>query len=141
MMNIELKSIEKEKKFMLDQILIFDEHIMKGTIIQFTPLSDSESIYKYHDYFRNHFFDDKAICKNEIIQLFDRFNGKWVIKIAVLKTNSSNIPFWRSMISSYTEGDFEEYFELAQGGATQVYKFNNDSYRYYMKPLLKIYGY
>ncbi|NDI36277.1 hypothetical protein [Chengkuizengella sediminis] len=140
-MNIEVKSIENEKEFMIKQILIFDEQRMKGTIVQFTPHSDSESIYEYHDYFSNSLFDDLVITKNEAIQLFDRFNGKWEFKIAVLKTNRLNIQFWRSTISSYTEGDFEEYIELAQDGDFQVFKFYNDCYRYYMKPLLKIYGY
>ncbi|NBI28672.1 hypothetical protein [Chengkuizengella marina] len=140
-MNIELKSIENKKEFILDQMLIFDEHIINGTIIQFTPVSDSESIYKYHDYFKNHFFDDKEISKNEVIQLFDCFNGEWVLKVAVVKTNNLNIQFWRSTISSYTDGDFEEYIEITQDGDIQVFKLNNDCYRYYMNPLLKIYGY
>ncbi|MEM6298688.1 MAG: GNAT family N-acetyltransferase [Bacteroidota bacterium] len=51
-------------------------------------------------------FRRKGIGKSAAFQIFDRYGDSWEVK--QLAENETSTLFWRSVISDYTKGEFEE---------------------------------
>lgn len=72
-------------------------------------LSESPASFDMGEFFVIRKFRRKGVGKEAAEQLFERFRGDWQIRCFV--ENTPAVEFWRSVVSSYSRGEYRESIE------------------------------
>lgn len=117
-----------EKEECLFPFLIRVDEVPAGfALIATPPYVEDDSDFLVNEYFILQPFRGQGVAEEAITQIFNRFQGKWLIYTTPTERNSRTIHFWRKTLARYTNNRFtEEDKELrAEIGAAKVFHFTN----------------
>ena len=117
-----------EKEERLFPFLIRVDEVPAGfALIATPPYVEDDSDFMVNEYFILQPFRGQGVAEEAITQIFNRFQGKWLIYTTPTERNSRTIHFWRKTLARYTNNMFtEEDKEMrAEIGAAKVFNFTN----------------
>ena len=100
-----------------------DDRIGGFAMIRWRPEAET---FDVGEYFILRRYQGLGIGKSVAHELFDRFRGKW--EVWQMDRNAPAQAFWRRVVSSYTDGRFDESIEKHWLGPDEgvVQRFRND---------------
>ena len=116
-----------EKDDVLFPFLISVDEVPAGfALIATPPYLVDDSNYLINEFFILKPFRGKGVGEYAATEIFNRFQGKWLIYTTPTEKNSKTINFWKKTISRYTNNQFtEEDKELHDIGFSKVFNFSN----------------
>jgi predicted acetyltransferase len=80
---------------------------------------DSEPLHTIAEFFIMKKYGGKGIGKTAAKRIFDLFPGKW--QVTQIEKNYPAQAFWRSLISEYTNGKYEERYDQRRRSVQEFY--------------------
>lgn len=81
--------------------------------------ADGADVYSMAEFFIMKHYRHKGLGERLAVAMFDRFPGKW--KVGQMEANVQAQAFWRSVIGSYTNGNYAEIRESGWDGPIQTF--------------------
>ncbi len=79
------------------------------------------SAHDIHEFFVLRKFRRSGIGRKMATLLWNEYPGEWLVR--VLETNAPAVAFWRTAISNYTCGSYQEEERIADGRAWRFFRF------------------
>jgi predicted acetyltransferase len=116
-----------EKEGVLFPLLIRVNDVPAGfALIATPPYVYGESNYLVNEYFIMRPFRGKGVGEYAAIEIFNRFQGKWMLYTTPTEKNRKAIAFWRKTLHRYTDNQFtEEDKELGGAGLCKIFNFSS----------------
>jgi predicted acetyltransferase len=92
---------------------------LAGFVLVRTVDVDSEPLHTIAEFFIMKKYGGKGIGKTAAKRIFDLFPGKW--QVTQIEKNYPAQAFWRSLISEYTNGKYEERYDQRRRSVQEFY--------------------